>query len=294
MKIKAIILLLNTISVIMLTAICINMGIIVLPEEIAWIEVSKDLLENDYFINISCTFATAYLLFLFQVQYSKRKLKNDFRCNEILQDVSDGIRETEELIALVKKEEIGKDDGDKQDSKARSAKRAKQYIEFYGAHQHEFYFSNLGLTYYNNDILIESVQSVFFINLNFKLLSIVNHIKNRKPNLDKTFPKIKEKYKVYQENPTEELGNKLGFEIEHFLIDLKFMASYWKSLLDYLGYDPLPTKLFIDAFNERFPEDEDKASYHRLSLAKQYRVVSRLRRRVTILCLLHKVKSFFD
>ena len=112
--------------------------------------------------------------------------------------------------------------------------------------------------------------------------------------LDQTFPKIMEQYKAYQENPTEELCNKLGFEIEYFLIDLKFMALYWKSLLDYLGYDPLPTQLFIDVFNEKFPEDEDKVSYHSLSLAKQYRIVSRLRIKVTILCLLHKVKSLFD
>lgn len=278
----------------MLMAICINMGIIVLPEEIAWLEMCKVLLKNDYFINISCTFATAYLLFLFQVQYSKRKLKNDFRCNEILQDVSEGINETEDLLSLLDKEKIGHENSGDSEGAAHRVERAKQYIGFFESHQGEFFISNLGLTYYNNDILIDSVQSVFFINLNFKLLSIVNHIKNRKPNLDRKYPDIKEKYKAYQENPTEELCYKLGLEIKDYLLDLKFMAMYWKSLLDYLGYDPLPTKLFIEAFNKQYPNEEDKVSYYKLSLTKQYRIVRRLRKQAALSCLLYRVKAFFE
>ena len=65
---------------------------------------------------------------------------------------------------------------------------AEKYIEFYIKHRADFELSNLALTYHNNWILIESIQTVFFINLNFKLLSIVNNIKNRKPNLDEEFP----------------------------------------------------------------------------------------------------------
>ena len=49
----------------------------------------------------------------------------------------------------------------------------------------------------NNDILIESLQSCFFLNLNFKLLSIVNNIKNRLPNIRNGYPEIKEMCKKY-------------------------------------------------------------------------------------------------
>lgn len=59
-------------------------------------------------------------------------------------------------------------------------KRRRESLMFY-----EFYKNNSGdvdiitlsLSYENNDLLIDSVQSCFLINLNFKLLSIVNNIK---------------------------------------------------------------------------------------------------------------------
>ena len=51
--------------------------------------------ENVYIV---CTILTAAALYIIQIKYSKHKLKSDFRCNEIIHDVYDGIERTHELI----------------------------------------------------------------------------------------------------------------------------------------------------------------------------------------------------
>ena len=72
------------------------------------------------------------------------------------------------------------------------------FYEFYKKNSGDVDIITLSLSYENNDLLIDSVQSCFLINLNFKLLSIVNNIKNRLPNLRKNYPEIKELYKKYE------------------------------------------------------------------------------------------------
>lgn len=56
------------------------------------------LFKNDYVVNIICTVLTAVALYFFQIDYSKHKLKSDFRCNEIIHDVYDGIEITQHFI----------------------------------------------------------------------------------------------------------------------------------------------------------------------------------------------------
>ncbi len=89
------------------------------------------------------------------------------------------------------------------DSLTRCKFEAEKYMEFYSKHKHDFDLCNLILTYPNNEILIDSVQTVFFINLNFKLLIIINNIKNRKLNLDKKYRNIKKLFEDYQQKKTK-------------------------------------------------------------------------------------------
>lgn len=51
------------------------------------------------------------------------------------------------------------------------------YYKFYKEYEVDFGMMAYSLSCENNDILIESLQSCFFLNLNFKLLNIVNNIK---------------------------------------------------------------------------------------------------------------------
>lgn len=106
-------------------------------------------------------------------------------------------------------------------------------------------------------MLIDSVQSCFFINLNFKLLEILNNVKNRLPNLRNKYPEIEELEKKYKETPNEELMIQLGEKLASYFVDARFMAGYWKELFGYLEYDPTFIKLFVKTYNTRYKFEDD-------------------------------------
>ena len=181
--------------------------------------VIKSVLNNSWFCSICCSIIAVYLIYKWQVWYSKRKLKADFRCNEVIEGVYDGIEEFVKFYQEVPTKE--QSDGCK------------------------------------TDLLLDSIQSCFFINLNFELLSIINHVKNRLPNLRKKYPEIEEIFTRYEKNQNEEDLIKLGNILPTYFMDLKFMAVYWKALFDYLGYDPTFIKLFVDTYNSKYPIEQD-------------------------------------
>ena len=109
-------------------------------------------------------------------------------------------------------------------------------------------------------MLIESIQSCFFINLNFKLLEILNNVKNRLPNLRNKYPEIEELENKYKENADEEVMLRLGEKLALYFVDAKFMADYWKELFDYLEYDPTFVKLFVETYNTRYKIKDDVKS----------------------------------
>ena len=118
----------------------------------------------------------------------------------------------------------------------------------------------MALSYEGNNLLIESIQSCFFINLNFKLLEILNNVKNRLPNLRNKYPEIEELENKYKETADEEIMLRLGEKLALYFVDAKFMADYWKELLDYLGYDPTFVKLFVETYNTRYKIKDDVKS----------------------------------
>lgn len=88
----------HIITLILLFTLCIHFNVIKLD----FLDFSKEAVasffKNDYVVNIVCTILTAAALYIIQIKYSKHKLKSDFRCNEIIHDVYDGIERTHELI----------------------------------------------------------------------------------------------------------------------------------------------------------------------------------------------------
>lgn len=253
------------------------------------------IINNAYFTNIASTIFAAIILYFVQVKYSKRKIKKDFRCNEIINDLYYGIETAFKLTDISVKLKTKKEQDETQiiEYNAKRLANAKRYVCFFEENIADFYISNLALTYYNNDLLIESVQTVFFINLNFKLLNIVNNIKNRKPNLEKLYPKIEKTYDNYKENNNDELTLKLGEMVENYLIDLDFMAKYWLALIDYLGYDPLPVKIYIETFNRFFDTEDEKNNFFKLPLTEQNKIYKKIQKESAILCIKKKMKDFF-
>ena len=56
-------------------------------------------------------------------------------------------------------------------------------------------------------------------------------------------------YEKYEKEAKETDFLALGNEIERYITDVGFMGEYCLDLLNYLGYDPIPNKLYIAIFN---------------------------------------------
>lgn len=287
---------LNISSFVLLTLVCINLGIINIDSICLWVLPTKQavlkLLNNEYMINILCTVITAVALYFLQVKYSKHKLKNDFRCNEIIEEIYTGIEETQKITNAVNPLKQEFNALEHLPYLEREKIKAEKFVDFYSKHKTEFDMSNIGLTYYNNDILIDSINTVFFINLNFKLLNIVNNIKNRKPNLIQKYPIITSLYETFNKEKDTKTLLSLGQEIERYLVDVKFMADYYSGLLNYLGYDPIPMKLFITFFNQKYPTAEDVLDFHKLPAPQQNKIYKRIVRTAKKEYFKYKVKNF--
>ena len=233
---------------------------------------------NSYFINIFCTIITALFLYFFQVSYSKRHLKKDFRCNEILNGLDDGIEEAKELYQEINSIEGLKTKEHEPDYLKREADNAKKYIEFYQKKSTSVELTKLSLTYHNNQILLDSLQSVFLININFKLLNILNNIKNRIPNVKNNYQPIQDKINRYKKTPSDfsqlELGN-LGKEIYFYIQDLNFLANYYLDLFKYLRFDTNEAKELC-----MYIETNYSNSFFKFPLSEQLKLIKRAKKQI--------------
>lgn len=284
-----------TITVLLLK-ICIYFNI--LDFNLSFDESLKDVIikffNNDYVINILCTIITAVALYVLQIKYSKYKLKRDFRCNEIIHDLYSGIESAYKIHSNAKQIEFELGSLGVIDFREKEKIKSKKYCDFYNANKADFHLSHLALTYHNNDILIDSIQTVFFLNLNFKLLNIINNIKNRKPNLVKEYPKIESLYEKYEKEAKEVDFLALGNEIEQYITDVGFMGEYFLDLLNYLGYDPIPNKFYIAIFNSMYPSTEALIRYLDLPKKEQYKISKKVYMKSTIELIKYKIKKFFE
>lgn len=294
---KVVVFLLCIVIIFLLLKICIHFNIIdfdaFFSNNPSFNKILCSFFTNDYVINILCTIVTAVALYILQIKYSKHKIKKDIRCDEVIRDLYDGIESAQKIKSNSKALEIEINAITGDDFKEKERNKAQKYYDFYVENKQDFHLSHLALTYHNNDILIESIQMVFFLNLNFKLLNIVNNIKNRKPNLVEEYPKIESLYNKYNEENREEDLLTLGHQIERYITDVGFMGGYCLDLLDYLGFDPIPTKIYIAIFNSIYPTTEEIIQYHHLPKKEQYRISLAITRKATIKYLLYRVKRFF-
>lgn len=212
------------------------------------------LIHNSWFCSICSSIIAVFLIYKWQVWYSKRKLRADFRCNEVIEGIYDGIETFADFFGdtptKIKSE-------NEDDWLSIRRENAQAYVEFYKKNAAKIYIMNLAMSYEGNDLLLDSIQSCFFINLNFELLSIMNHVKNRLPNLRKKYPEISERYERFKTTPNDEDLFLLGDMLPTYFVDLKLMATYWKDLFDYLGYDPSYIRLLSKIYNEKYSLKDD-------------------------------------
>lgn len=245
---------LTSLCLILLILIAMRVGAFAIIAEMQFFIILKCVFTNNYFSSVICSIVAVIIIYKWQLWYSKRKLKQDFRCNECIRDIYRGIESFTEYVPYIPREEKVKNGIDYFEVQKRNA---KLYVDFYGEFEAKIFSTNTSLSFKNNDLLIESIQSCFFINLNFKLLGIVNNIKNRLPNLREKYPAIENMYKQYKENNDEETMIELGNALSIYFIDARFMAEYWKKLLDYLKYDPTFIKAFVEEYKNQYNLEKD-------------------------------------
>lgn len=279
----------SLICLVLLISIAIKVGVFVELEKPVILDILMPLITNTYFSGVLCSVLSVLIIYKIQVEYSKRMIKKDVRCNEIINDVYNSIESYYMIADKIptrgnyepKKDELKKMD---------NVELEKVYYDFYKNYKGKIYIMNLSLSYENNDIFVESLQSCFLINLNFKLLNIINNIKNRLPNLRINYPKIEELFEQYEKEHDEKLLSNLEYELSTYFIDLRFMVMYWEMLFDYLEYDPTYIKTFVDTYNDNYDIYEyiKTTSETRNSLAKE------IDKKVREEMWKHKIKNFWN
>lgn len=279
-----------TISVIcLILLIIITVKIGVFSEFTSYIGFEKilSIFNNSYFSSVVCSIISVIVIYFFQIQYSKRKLKKDLRCNEIIQDIYDGIENYYHIKNTIPKKTNKNTEKD-------YAKRQKAdgllYYEFYKKNEADFIMMAYSLSDVSNDILIDSLQSCFFLNLNFKLLSIINNIKKRLPNIRNGYLEIKELCKKYEMNYDENALISIENRFPYYLIDLQFIVIYWQELLDYLNYDPTYIKLFVHAYNSQYDILEELKQPKKIQYIKQKKIEKEVRKAIW----LYRIKNFWN
>lgn len=164
--IKKVTLILRMVLLVLLLLIAGKMGIFT---DIIKITFISNILNNTYVSGVLCSIIAVIIVYKWQVWYCKKRLKQDIRCNECIRDIYHGI-ETACKYALEVDVAQEYEDDDQYECE-------QKYVTYYKRHQTSIETTNLELCDDRNDLLIDSIQSCFFINLNFELLGIVNSVK---------------------------------------------------------------------------------------------------------------------
>ncbi|MCI8369371.1 MAG: hypothetical protein HFJ81_07060 [Clostridia bacterium] len=271
---KITIFIISIVTLILSFVLCIYFNAFSIFTQIPFWNSVKEFFENGYVINVITSIAVIILMYFIQLTYCKRKIKQDYRCNEVIEDIQDGLDKSNALISAADIF-LGTKLNDQ------TTEEQHNHYQFYNDNKAKFDVINPIFTYENNDILISSIQSVFFINLNFKLLNIINNIKNRLPTISAKYKDIEKLFVESDKNNTETIC-KLDNQIKHYLIDLRFMTQYWQKLLDYLKYDPIETKTYIAFFKNEYDTEEKLIHYLNQPIkekTKNYKHIMRVARR---------------
>lgn len=165
----------------------------------------KDFLNNGYVTNIICSVASLFLVYYFQLAYCKYRLKQDIRFNEALTDLYSANSDAKELL---------------------SKWNNTDSLKFYHENKSTIKLIHDEYLYPNNSIVWDSINTVFFLNINFKLLGIVNNIKNRLPTMDRWWQDVSQE----DESVTDRT-------VDLLLMDIKFLSEYCDELFDYFNFD---------------------------------------------------------
>jgi len=166
-------------------------------------------LNNQYFVNVICSFVVIFIIYYLQIGFCKRKLMKDIRFKEELSHMGSSVELAESMLSDLK-----------------SSKDT--LVEFFDKHGAVFEVLQSEFVNLNGSIILESINTVFFINLNFKLLEVLNNIKSCNSNLNRTWEYIVAN--ISDNKVTENV-------VSMYFIYLKDICNYLRILFKYFYYD---------------------------------------------------------
>ena len=90
---------------ILLSLIAWKVGVFTAIVGLPFFPLVEKIVTNTYFSGVACSIIAVIIIYKWQVLYSKRKLKQDFRCNECIEGIYDGIEVVRKYMPLVPEKE---------------------------------------------------------------------------------------------------------------------------------------------------------------------------------------------
>lgn len=87
-------------SLILLSLIAWKVGVFTAIVGLPFFPLVEKIVTNTYFSGVACSIIAVIIIYKWQVLYSKRKLKQDFRCNECIEGIYDGIEAVRKYMPL--------------------------------------------------------------------------------------------------------------------------------------------------------------------------------------------------
>lgn len=205
-----------------------------------------------YVSGIICSIIGVFIVVWWQVAYSKVKLKENKRIRISLRNISIGMSKFEELpeeYTCIQDNRL-KYDSRSFFKKYEGKKRVLDYLCFELADK-------------KRDILIESVETCFFLNLNFDVLEVVYDLKYNLEVVRENKLKKDEIEKLIDcNNHTEEdklMNQWYGYTVG-YLAGLNRLYESWNKLFDYLEIESRYYLKFVEKRHEYFKEGKTNIS----------------------------------
>lgn len=92
---------LTLLCLILLILIAQKVGVFAVIVDTDFFVLVEKITKNVYFSGVSCSIIAVIIIYKWQVWYSKKKLKQNFRCNECIQSIYNGIEKFREYAPLI-------------------------------------------------------------------------------------------------------------------------------------------------------------------------------------------------
>ena len=181
-------------------------------------------------MNILCNFIAVYILSRIKNELSKIKIREDNVCKSYLDNIHKGIENFEYIKTIMPK-----------DTDWKNLNYEKE-IKFYQDSSLNYFVFCYTLNDDDTEVLLDNIKNTFFLDLNFKLMSVINKINVYKYSIKKKYDnweRVRKKFAIMEDEfseMSEREQYQLLYDYHSILTDTRHLINGWKDLFKYLGY----------------------------------------------------------